>query len=148
MRIIVDTREKLPWLFGFSTASISHQKLNTGDYSIEGLEDVLCIERKKSVSELANNITTDRFQRELERMSQFPYKFLILEFNYEHVCDFPYGSNIPRHLRVKVRIRGPFIMKCLAEIKHNYDICILPCTNALYAEHVAYGIMKEIHEGY
>jgi ERCC4-type nuclease len=52
--IIVDTREQKPWSFENYTTAI--RKLDTGDYSIEGLEHLLCIERKRSVSEIANKI--------------------------------------------------------------------------------------------
>lgn len=45
--IIIDTREQQPWEFEhYSTAS---RKLDTGDYSIEGLENLFTIERKKAL---------------------------------------------------------------------------------------------------
>lgn len=53
--ILVDTREQTPW--EFSHYSTAKQKLDTGDYTVSGLEDKLAIERKKSVGEIANNIT-------------------------------------------------------------------------------------------
>ena len=81
--VIKDTRERDGWYFKESNycQGMVDKKLDTGDYSVEGLEDVLCIERKGSVSELANNIVDKRFDRELERMRDFKYKFLILEFS-------------------------------------------------------------------
>jgi len=146
MNIIIDTREQTPWTFARGSAETTFRKLDTGDYSIDGLEDLLCIERKKSVAEIANNITDGRFKRELERMSEFKYKFLILEFDLRHVDDFPEGSGIPKHLKNKVRVKGPFIIKCLTELSLKYDIHVLYCTNAAYAEHVAYSIMKEVYD--
>ena len=86
MDIIIDTREKHPWHFEKTSASTTFRKLDTGDYCIDGYEDTLCIERKMSVSEIANNITDPRFKRELERMAEFQHKFLILEL-VKH--DFP-----------------------------------------------------------
>ena len=91
--IIVDTREQLPWEFdGHSTSS---RKLDTGDYSIEGLENIFCIERKRSVSEIANNISEKRFVDVLDRMSQFSHKFMLLEFTLNNVLDYPVGSTVP-----------------------------------------------------
>ena len=58
LKIIVDTREQQPWSFDFNEIAVA--KLDTGDYSVAGLEEILCIERKKSVSEIANNIVDKR----------------------------------------------------------------------------------------
>ena len=46
IKIIVDTREQQPWDFEFHETAKA--KLDTGDYSVEGLENILCIERKKA----------------------------------------------------------------------------------------------------
>ena len=146
MDIIIDTREKTPWYFNSTSATTTFRKLDTGDYSIDGYEDILCIERKKSVSEIANNITDPRFKRELERMAEFKHKILILEFDYRHIDAFPEGSDIPPKLKKRVRIKGPFIIKCLSRIITKYGITVLPCSNSIYAEHVAYSIMKEIND--
>ncbi len=142
--IIIDTREKQPWLFE-AHKTIS-RKLDTGDYSICGLEDQLCIERKKSVAELANNLTDQRFKNELERMSKYKFSFLILEFDYRHIDSFPEGSGIPKRLKKKVRVKGPFIISCLSQIRIKYNIHIIPCSNAIYAEYVAYDIMKRVYQ--
>ena len=83
--VIRDTREhkNKGWYFKESEfcQGMVEKKLDTGDYSIEGLEDVLCIERKASVSEIAANLVDKRFDRELDRMESFKYRFLILEFS-------------------------------------------------------------------
>ena len=36
LKIIIDTREQKPWVFPGHTTAV--QKLDTGDYSVEGLE--------------------------------------------------------------------------------------------------------------
>ena len=72
--IIIDTREQQPWTFNNHT--VANRKLDTGDYSIEGLENILCIERKKSASEFANNIVESRFKDVLMRMNQLKYSFI------------------------------------------------------------------------
>ena len=146
MQIIVDTREKYPWIFEDMDSSIIHQKLDTGDYAIEGYEDLLCIERKMSVAELAGNVTAKRFGRELERMALFPHKFLILEFDYSDVDNFPLGSEIPKRVQSQIKVRGPYITKCLSRIMIKYGVQVLFCGNKVYAEHIAYSIMKEIYE--
>ena len=144
----IDSREQQPWSFASSTIidNVIHKKLDTGDYSMAGFEDVLCIERKKSVAELATNITDDRFKRELERMAQFKYKFLLLEFNYYQIDQYPEGSDIPKRLQGKIKVTGSFIIKCLTEIQIKHDIHIMACGNAQYAEYIAEKIMKRVYE--
>ena len=146
--VIRDTREKSGWYFK-ETASCQgmlERKLDTGDYSIEGLEDILCIERTGSVSELANNIVDKRFDRELERMANFEYKFLVLEFSVDDILSFPVGSEIPKKTWNIIRISGRFILKRLAEIQIEYGISVIPCGNNLAAWHVVNSIMKRVFD--
>lgn len=146
--VIVDTREQKPWTFALSSSvdNIISRDLKTGDYAIEGLEDILCIERKANVAEFAGNITEKRFTRELIRMEKFPYKFIILEFNYYAIDQYPMGSQIPKRLHAGIKVTGGFIMKFISEIQVKYGIHVVPCCNSVYAEHVATNIMKRVYE--
>jgi ERCC4-type nuclease len=147
--VIIDTREQQGWEFtSDKVESTISRKLDTGDYSIEGLEHVLCIERKKSVAEIAGNVIDDRFFRELERMAEFPHSFLICEFDFEDIVMYPQGSNIPKKMWKKVKVRGPLILKKLSEIQVNYDVHIVFAGNADNAVYAATNIMKRIHEKY
>lgn len=144
--VIVDTREQMPWEFGFHTTS--KRKLDTGDYSIEGFESILTIERKRSVSEIANNITESRFKDVINRMSNIPHSFMLMEFNIDEVYSFPVGSDIPKKLWDKLKISGNYIMKYLTEVQLNHNIHILFCGDASTAERVAVGIMKRVYDKY
>jgi ERCC4-type nuclease len=148
MKILVDTNEKTPWRFDKYDVETASKNLYTGDYTVEGLEDILCIERKSCVTEIANNITTKRFTNELERMTKFPQRYLILEFDYGHIDSFPQNTNIPSFLKNKIRVKGPFIIKFLSQIMTKYDIKVIPCTNREYAEYIAHSIMKEVYVQY
>ena len=136
--VIRDTREKDGWYFKESNycQGMIDQKLDTGDYSVQGLEDVLCIERKGSVSEIANNIVDKGFK----------YKFLILEFGIKDIMSFPEGSDIPRAKWNKIRIKGNFILKRLAEIQTKYDIHVITCEDKACAWHMTNSIMKRVFE--
>lgn len=141
--IIIDTREQQPWTFEhYATAS---RKLDTGDYSIEGLEDVVCIERKKSINEIANNITESRFIDVVDRMSKFKYAFMLFEFNLSNVLDYPIGSNLPKKYWDKVKITPAFIIKHILELQLNHNIKILFCGSASNAERMAEYILKKVH---
>lgn len=144
--IIVDTREQMPWEFGFHNTA--KRKLDTGDYSMEGFESLFTIERKKSVSEIANNLSESRFKDVLERLGQIPHSFMIMEFSVDEIYQFPVGSDVPKKMWDKLRISGNYIMKCLIEAQLNYNIHILFCDDAENAERVAVSIMKRIYEKY
>ena len=93
------------------------RKLDTGDYSIEGMENLICIERKGCVEELAINLGQKKhtFLKEIERMKDFPHKFIILEFNLCDLIDFPENSRIPEKSKSSVKITGKYMLKCLME---------------------------------
>jgi len=145
----VDTREQTPWeIRSEKISDVRVRKLDTGDYTVLGLEDKLCIERKKSVSEVATNVTEKRFERELERMEAYPHSFLILEFSIDDVMAYPVGSNIPKSKWRKIRVRGPFIMKRLEEIMVRHNVTVVFCGDVDNAQMVGIGIMKRVYEFY
>jgi ERCC4-type nuclease len=141
--IIVDTREQQPWTF--TEYSVANKKLDTGDYSIEGLENLLGIERKKSISEFANNIVESRFKDVILRMSQLKYSFLLLEFDLEDILIYPRGSTVPKRMWDKIKISPAFIIKHILELQINHNIKIVFCGNAINAQKIAEHILKKVN---
>jgi ERCC4-type nuclease len=141
--IIIDTREQQPWTF--DNHITANQKLDTGDYSIQGLEHLLAIERKKSVAEIANNISEKRFVDVLERLSKIPYKFILLEFSLDDIYNFPIGSDIPKKLWPKLKINPKYLLKYLTEIQINYGIHLVYCGSKENAEKMAESIIKRVY---
>ena len=148
--VIVDTREKNPLEFEEyeAVATVVRTKLDTGDYCVEGLEDKLCIERKQSVSELAQNVVQDRFKREIQRMEEIPHRFILLEFNVNDVIDYPVGSNLPKRMWAKIRVKAPHIFGFLDSIQLDYNINVLFCGNHHNAQEMAYRLMAKCHKRY
>jgi|TARA_B100001093_G_scaffold497103_1_gene543627 ERCC4-type nuclease len=142
--IIIDTREQQAW--EFPRHSTANKKLDTGDYSLGGLEDILCIERKKSVSEIASNITEKRFEDVLERMTKYKYTYMIFEFSLTDVLMYPQGSEIPRHKWKYIRISPNFILKKLSEYMVNYNIKIIFGDSPKNAEKIAMALMRRVYE--
>ena len=141
--IIIDTREQQPWTFQEYTTA--HQKLDTGDYSIQGLEHIICVERKKSVSEFANNIVESRFKDVVMRMSQFKYSFLLLEFDLDDVLKYPIGSTVPKKMWDKVKISPAFLVKNIIDLQLQHNIQVYFCGSPSNAEKLASYIFKKIH---
>lgn len=129
--VLKDSREKAKkgWVFrsDASCSGTAVQKLDTGDYTLAGYEEILCIERKGSVSEFARNIVEKRFERELERMDLLPYSYILLEFTEEDINIFPKGSGIPRRLQRYVKIRPKFILHRIKEIMEQHKVHIILC---------------------
>jgi len=125
-KVIRDTREKEDhgWLWGKSKycQGMVKQKLDQGDYAIEGYEDFMIIERKGSVSEWATNLGKEwgRFERELERSRHIKHMWIVLEFTMKDVMNFPVGSGIPRRSWSGLPFKGPFLLKRTLEIMQTY----------------------------
>ena len=81
MEIITDTRETLPLSFeGFKDVTVIRTKLDAGDYSVVGYENLISFERK-SVQDLVGTLvgSHQRFLRELERMKNYEEKYILIE---------------------------------------------------------------------
>jgi ERCC4-type nuclease len=89
--IIVDTREKTPWLFEDDEdfAEVVYRKLDQGDYAIEGYEDVCVIERKVGGDELLNNFFSnkERIYAEMERLQPCLCPVIVIEQTLEEILN-------------------------------------------------------------
>ena len=118
--VIKDTREKEGhgWWFDENAycSGTTKAKVDIGDYAIEGLEHVLCIERKESVSEFAGNCVEKRFQRELDKMATFPHAFLLFEFSWLDLERYPAGSSVPQSKWSSLKIKGKYMRRVISSI--------------------------------
>jgi ERCC4-type nuclease len=111
MKIVIDTREQLP--YRFQTPAISGT-LPTGDYSLAGAEDLIAIERKTRddlISCLCDG--RERFERELYRGRALDFFALVIECTLSDIVSGNYRSKMtPRSaiqsiLTFSVRYRLP-----------------------------------------
>ena len=78
LTILVDTREQLPYSWADCVSRTA--TLKTGDYSLPGHEDRVCIERKRLPELWAiTGAQRERFERELTRMLDFEYCAIVIE---------------------------------------------------------------------
>lgn len=78
--IIIDSREPTFQRYDFSAygAPLTRvEKLETGDYSVAGLEALVAVERK-TLDDLAKSITLDRFWAELDRARVAHLRFCVV----------------------------------------------------------------------
>lgn len=134
--IIQDTREKKPWKFE-ATGSVDNvkvSKLGTGDYSVEGMEDLFMVERKASVDELFMNLGVqwDRFKREMERAKPFKYKYLVIEATMREVYR---GSRYSK-------MSGRFIMSRLVHLQLKYGVSVIFAGSGMHVPGFIIQLMK------
>ncbi len=96
--VIFDTREQLPFLFtqplriGTKSFAIQAKRatLKSGDYSIEGFEDKIAIERK-GICDFFNTLGQGRarFTRELERLATYTVAVIVVEAEWSTIWTQP-----------------------------------------------------------
>lgn len=147
MIIIQDSQEKYPFDFCFydGVEDTIVKRIPTGDYTIEGFEDIVAIERKASVDEVANNFgkKSGNWWKEMQRMSKFRHKYIVCEFPLHHITEYPKHSKIPTNKRVKMTsmILSKSINKCISE----YGIEVIFCNNKNEAEDKTFQILSEVY---
>jgi DNA excision repair protein ERCC-4 len=95
--IAIDNKEKLPYTFeGYKADKKDDNRpltvwrawghLATGDYSLEGFEGSITIERK-TLADLYGTMGKgrDRFEREHERMAEFDYAAVVVEASWDEI---------------------------------------------------------------
>ena len=95
---IIDSREQLP--FDFENLPSEIGTLDTGDYTICGMEHLVAVERK-SLPDLLMCIgrERDRFRRELQRLQAYKFRFLVIESTVAEIEDGQWRSQIlPSHV--------------------------------------------------
>lgn len=146
--VIRDTREQNGWIWepNDRCAGMIDKTLPTGDYTIVGAESTLCIERKASVSEIANNLSEKRFPKFLDRFSKFKYAFLIAECSFEDVIKFPTNSNVPVYLWDKLYMKGKLLIKKITEIQLQYNLNIIWAGSPSNGRLMADSIFKRVYD--
>jgi len=82
-RIVIDTREQEPYSF---KCGVVRRALPAGDYSADGHEDVVAVERK-SLSDFARTTIHEfaRFAAELQQLARLPHACIVVEADLDHV---------------------------------------------------------------
>ena len=88
--VLVDTRERQPFpLFENHPNWIGGERrvtLKTGDYTVEGMESLLCLERKSLADLVACTVThRRRFLVACGRLARFQWKAIVVEATLEHI---------------------------------------------------------------
>lgn len=121
------------------------EQLKTADYTIKGYENIVVVERKRTVAEIAVNLGSayDRFRREFERMTAFKYACVLCEFTLSDTLSFP--ANVPHKLKkVKMKMNGKFILKRINELENEFGIDFIFCGSKTRAEEIAMDLFRKV----
>lgn len=149
MHIIQDSREQKPLVFDFfDDVQTTVAALSFGDYALVNHQNEVLIERKRSTGELANNLVKeyDRFCRELDKTQYCTKRYIICEFTYQNLLEFPKNSGIPFRLFKYLRVSGALLRKRIAELTERYDLIFCYCGDAQGAAQKVIEIFKEIEQ--
>jgi len=147
--LIIDTREKYPWDFEGDQAfeDVRYEKLDAGDYSIEGLEDIIVIERKATVDELFANFTKDkkRIIAEFERLKNHRFKIIVVE----ETCDDIMNPNKYYVNKKKINRKSPkmpvaVVTSNLTKLMLEHDVHII--YGGMRAQAMAKGILLHAYD--
>ena len=116
--VIRDTREKPEYGWHFENDDVLDKteiiKLDSGDYSLKGHEKIITVERKRNTAEIAQNILEPRFEKELIRLEEYEYPYIVCEFTYNDLMMFPVNSGIPKKFWYKVKVNKLLLQKVIS----------------------------------
>jgi hypothetical protein len=150
--ILEDTREKKPWSFSFYGAEQKRTKVETGDYTIQGYEDQISIDRKRNVGEIYQNLFKEypRFKREMERMEGME-AYVVCEFPYSDVLTFPdrmplvWCAKAKKRVPMKLHFSSKNIIERIDLIKSRHGVEFIYCDTRREAESAAFDILREFY---
>ncbi len=128
--VIRDTREKLGHGWNFDQHSVERrppncdgtirQKLDTGDYSLEGYEDILSIERKNDFSELWANLSDrKRIEAEMERMVAIKHSYILIE---SQITPDHFNLSPPQYIK---GVPGKALIRWITFLGIKYDVKVM-----------------------
>ena len=139
--IIIDTRETLAYNFAWILSSkpkpaksLIYKKLDTCDYSLQGYENQVGIERK-TLSDAFGSFGRNRkrLQREFERMSKFDYAAMVIESSLGNMF-----KNPPEHSQMTPKS----VFRSLLSWSIKYNVFVWPCPDRAFAEKTTYFLLE------
>lgn len=140
MIIVVDTREQKPYSFASISPSpiIITSTLKSGDYSIQGYEDQITIERKSLIDCFSSfGKGRKRFEAELARMSCYTFAAVVIEADWQTILRFPPS-------RSKLNSKTIYTSVIAWQIRYGIHFWAVP--NRAFAEKTTYRFLERFHK--
>jgi DNA excision repair protein ERCC-4 len=144
MKILIDTREQMPFSFKGYAVDLEPATLLVGDYSLPGFQDRVSIERK-SLDDLVDCLMgkdRDRFERELARGRHYDLFMVVVEASLADVSQGRYRSEM----------RAQAALQSIITFQVRYGVSFVWAGNRAGAEYITHGLLskylREIGERY
>jgi len=138
MIILQDTREKIPWNFISYDICLEQRLcvLSEGDYTLHDYPNLVCIERKRLVTEIAINLGKKykQFIDEMKRLQKYRFRYVICEFPEQELIIYPTNCKLPKRILSRIRMTGKFLHKRISEIIDKYQIEFIFCEHKYEAQ--------------
>lgn len=121
--LVYDDREKKRWKSSFYRTT--KKRLKIGDYTFEGFEDIIRIERKYSLKELFQNLSGKSrkdFYVKIDKLSNFPVRCFIVEDLIENITKTIEGL---KKKNPNIKMSNETIWCCLNRIMFYYKVPVL-----------------------
>ncbi len=134
MIILIDNREQLPYFFKGYPVEVKTCHLKTGDYSIEGYEAKITVERKsKQDLYMSLGRERDRFEAEFQRLREFEYAALVIESSLSGLLVPPARS----------QMNPKSIIQSLISWSIRYEVYVFFSDNRTYSECLIYSLFEK-----
>ena len=137
--IVTDTREKLGYSFDCvkPKPKVIKATLKTGDYSIEGMENIVTVERKSLADAIQSFVKgRKRFERELERMSKMEFAVVVIEADWTTI--FTTTSKYSK-------VRPKTIYASIMAWQQRFKVHFWCCPGRDFAERTTYRILERFY---
>jgi ERCC4-type nuclease len=137
--VIVDSREKKPYEFADFNHSVMTNALRTGDYTIEGLEEIFSVERK-TLDDFLKSITweRERFEAEVKRASTMVAFIVLIEANKREITNWDYRRDVHPNS----------VLATIESWERKYNVEFRWGCNRERSEEITIEILTEWHEAY
>lgn len=142
--ILYDDREKNPWTFLEDNWPMKRKRLKVGDYTIQGLEDKIAIEKKSGLQEILTDLSGKKrkpFERFLKRLSDWPVKSIIVEEPLSSNTLYSALTILRKKSKGRSKLTASTVYHWVAVISSKYNIPII-FTDKYILKHVVAETMK------
>ena len=140
MQIVIDTREQLPYTFQAINPppDTIRKVLVSGDYSVEGFEDRIAIERKSKVDFYGSvGRGRRRFEAELERFSKFEYAAVVIESDWLGLIKNPPARS---------RLNPKTIFVSVIAWSQRFDVHFFTAPGRAFAEKLTFRLLERFYK--
>jgi len=140
MRIVIDTREQLPYDFKNidPPPATIRKALASGDYSLEGYENDIAIERKtKSDAYGTFGKGRARFERELERLSKYEFAAVVIESEW---------LDLIRNMPARSRLNPKTIFVSVIAWSQRFGVHFFTVPGRAFAEKLTFRLLERFYK--